>query len=106
MPQPVAPRAVATIKAATPSGSPHCTRKNVVVRPEGGRALNGLLRCRNAHGYHTSCLDGAVRVAIFQPANPLVKGRRYVILVDPAGAARIIDRVGKTVPFTKRPFTI
>ena len=82
------------------------TSKNVVVRQSGGRALAGTLRCRTAKGARTPCATGAVRVVTFVPASGWTKGRGYVTLVDPAGVARIVDRVGKAVPFTKRSFTV
>ncbi len=82
------------------------TTSNLVLRPKGGKALAGTLRCFGAQGNRTSCDTGDVRSAVFQPAARLRRGRTYVAVVDPAGAKPIVDRAGKPTPSVRKTFTL
>ena len=65
----------------------HLTTNNVVLRPKQGRAVAASLRCFNASGARTSCATGKVRRATLVPDAPLLRGKSYAAIVDPAGVA-------------------
>jgi GH25 family lysozyme M1 (1,4-beta-N-acetylmuramidase) len=83
----------------------HVTTHNVVLRPSGGAPVAARLRCFNAAGDRTSCLDGRVRRAELQPRTTLRRGTTYAALVDPAGVPPIVDRAGERVALTRKTFS-
>src|SRR4029077_19603090 len=84
----------------------HVTTNNVVLRPKQGRAGAASLRCFNGSGARTSCATGQVRRATLVPDAPLLRGKSYAAIVDPAGVAPIVDRVHNGVALTRATFSV
>ena len=84
----------------------HLTTTNVVLRPTQGRAVAASLRCFNASGARTSCATGKVRRATLVPDAPLLRGKSYAAIVDPAGVVPIVDRVHNAVALTRATFSV
>jgi hypothetical protein len=84
----------------------HLTTTNVVLRPKQGHAVAASLRCFNASGARTSCATGQVRRATLVPDAPLLRGKSYAAIVDPAGVAPIVDRVHNAVALTRGTFSV
>jgi lysozyme len=82
------------------------TARNVVLRPKHGTTVAARLRCFDGRGTRASCATGDVRRAILVPTSPLDRGKAYLAIVDPAGVAAIVDRVGNPVAHTRAAFSI
>ena len=66
---------------------------NVLLRRAGGERVSVIRSCRSAGGARVSC-DDTIRTVTMTPAAPLVPGRDYEVIVNPTGAAPVVDRVG------------
>jgi hypothetical protein len=82
------------------------TTSNVVLRPKQGRVVAASLRCFTSSGARTSCTTGQVRKATLVPDTPLLRGKSYAAIVDPAGVAPIVDRVHNAVALTRATFSV
>jgi GH25 family lysozyme M1 (1,4-beta-N-acetylmuramidase) len=82
------------------------TTSNVVLRPKQGRVVAASLRCFTASGARTSCATGQVRRATLVPDTPLLRGKSYAAIVDPAGVPPIVDRVHNAVALTRATFSV
>lgn len=70
---------------------------NVFVRRAGGERVEVARSCRSARGGAVAC-GGLLRSISLAPREPLVPGRRYQVVVNPAGARPVVDRVGNPAP--------
>ena len=75
---------------------------SVVVRPDGGSAIDASLGCR-AGGRTVSCGSSSVRRVELVPREPLVPGLAHRVVVSPAGAT-IRDRAGNVAATTTADF--
>ena len=66
---------------------------NVQVRRAGGDRVRVTRACRSARGVNVPC-EGTIRSVTMTPIAPLVPGRDYEVIVNPAGADAVVDRVG------------
>jgi GH25 family lysozyme M1 (1,4-beta-N-acetylmuramidase) len=82
------------------------TTANVVLRPKQGHVVAASLRCFTASAARTSCATGQVRKATLVPDAPLLRGKSYAAIVDPAGVAPIVDRVHNAVALTRATFSV
>ncbi len=76
---------------------------NVLMRHEGGERVAVDRACRSGDGDRVPC-DGTVRTVVLTPVAPLVPGRDYEALVNPPGAAPVVDRVGNVATPLVEPF--
>ena len=67
---------------------------NVVLRRADGDRVLVSRTCRGRAGRPVPCVTGDVRSVHLRPRDPLVRGRRYEVVVNPAGVSPVIDRVG------------
>lgn len=114
-PDTVAP--VATI--ATPTGvvGPATVSFSEIVRgisPESlslrlassGVPVDATITCASKAGDQVGCAAGKSIVAVVEPAEPLVPGQSYELIVNAAGTiAPIVDRGGNPAPTTQADFT-
>lgn len=77
--------------------------ENVLLRRAGGDRIAVDRSCRSADGTRVSC-DGVVRTVVLTPAAPLTPGRDYEAIVNPHGAAPVVDRVGNAAAPLVEPF--
>jgi hypothetical protein len=76
---------------------------NVFLRRLGGDRVRVTRRCRSAGGGTVGC-SGPLRSVVLTPASSLVPGRDYEVVVDPPGAAPVVDRVGNPATPLVHPF--
>jgi hypothetical protein len=69
----------------------------VFLRRAGGERVQVSRTCRAGGGGVVAC-DGLLRSIELAPADPVVPGRRYEVVVDPPGARPLVDRVGNPAP--------
>lgn len=82
------------------------TSANVGLRRANGDRVAADASCRDASGAPAACDGTAVRSIRLAPLAPLVPGRDYQIVVNPAAAEpKVRDRVGNETPTTSFPFT-
>lgn len=78
---------------------------NVVLRTQGGAKVSVDRVCRSGSGERLSCDATALRSVRLTPEDPLVPGRDYVAIVNPAGSVTLVrDRVGNAAGTTLQPF--
>ncbi len=81
------------------------TLTSVVMRRATGERVPTNQGCRDASGVSVRCDGTVVRAVRLTPDAPLVPGRDYVVVVNPARAAtKVHDRVGNETPATSFPF--
>ena len=66
---------------------------NVQLRWDGGDRVRVTRMCRSVRGASVAC-DGTISSVTMTPIAPLVPGRDYEVIVNPAGADAVVDRVG------------
>jgi len=76
---------------------------NVRLRRFGGGRVAVHRSCRAAGGDTVACA-GRVRSVVLMPSEPLVPGRRYEAVVNPAGVDPVVDRVGNAATPLVHPF--
>lgn len=82
------------------------TPSNVVLRAQGGAKVSVDRVCRSGSGEQMSCDARALRSVRLTLEDPLVPGRDYEAIVNPAGATTLVkDRVGNAAATTLQPFT-
>jgi uncharacterized repeat protein (TIGR02543 family) len=77
---------------------------NVLLRPAGGSREAVARVCRSMTGSAVDC-DGPARSVVLSPEETLVPGRDYEVVVNPAGADAVHDRVGNDAATSVEPFT-
>ena len=81
------------------------TPSNVVLRVRGADSnLTSALACRSPKEVVVSCSTGNVVTVELRPTAALLPGRAYTAIVDPAGAAPVVDRAGNPAPTTSQDF--
>jgi GH25 family lysozyme M1 (1,4-beta-N-acetylmuramidase) len=81
------------------------TATNVVLREQGGSRLAVDRVCRARSGRHLPCDTTTVRSVALAPRDPLIPGRGYQAVVNPATAATLVkDRVGNAAATTVQAF--
>jgi len=81
------------------------TSSNLVLRVQGtDRNVPAAITCRSPKAVEVNCATGNVVTAELLPAAPLVAGQAYTAIVDPAGAAPVVDRAGNPTPTTSLDF--
>jgi GH25 family lysozyme M1 (1,4-beta-N-acetylmuramidase) len=81
------------------------TSSSLQVRADGGPKVPVSRRCRSGSGAVVPCDATTVRSVSLTPVAPLVPGRDYVVLVNPAGASPAIrDAAGNAAAPVRTPF--
>lgn len=81
------------------------TRSNVVLRVQGADSgLASGLTCLSPGDSVVGCSTGNVMTVELRPDVALLPGRTYTTIVDPAGAAPVVDRAGNPAATTSQDF--